>query len=79
MNEPIIRCPECSAPYRQMAHFCGDQSRCPACVRKLEQEMAEAMKPRPDIVEFYRNTWTRYHAGPEPVDVTARSMRLVQP
>jgi len=37
--EKIIRCPQCSRPYRVYAHYCGDQSLCPGCRMELEAEV----------------------------------------
>jgi len=37
--EQILRCPQCSRPYRVYAHYCGDQSLCPGCRMALEAEV----------------------------------------
>ena len=39
MNEKIVKCPICGKPYVIMSLYAGNQSACPECVRKAEENM----------------------------------------
>lgn len=41
-----IKCPICGRAYKWYAHYAGDQSACPACVREAEDAVS-----RPDTRE----------------------------
>lgn len=55
MLERTIKCPICGKSYKVYAHYAGDQSACPDCVRKAEENRPEWKPWRlPDYPESKR-------------------------